>query len=456
MNDRTVQAAEEVRRLVTEGEKRPEVYVLTFGCQQNEADSEKLLGLAGMMGYLPTEDPERADLILVNTCAVRDHAEKRALSLIGSFKRLREKNPRLLIGVCGCMAARGERVKQLQRSYPYVSFVLRPSDLDLLPERVLSVLTRHRRCFDVSEGTPPITEGIPSVRSSSFRALVTVMYGCNNFCSYCIVPYTRDRERSRDSAAVVAEVRDLVERGYKEIMLLGQNVNSYKSDISFAELLRRCDAIPGDYVLRFMSSHPKDMPEELISAMAECTHVETHFHLPVQSGSDKVLKEMNRRYDTEKYLSLVAALRERVPDIVLTSDVMVGFPGETEEDFEDTLETLRRAEFDMVYSFLYSPRPGTPAAAREDQVPEDVKSARFARLLALQDEISLSKNQREVGRTLRVLWCDSSKEEGVYSGRTKGGKLVHAPFPSSPIGTFRSVQIERAEPYALIGAPVDE
>jgi tRNA-2-methylthio-N6-dimethylallyladenosine synthase len=282
------------------------------------------------------------------------------------------------------------------------------------------------------------------------------MYGCNNFCSYCIVPHTRDRERSRDSAAVVAEVRELVEAGYKEIMLLGQNVNSYRSDISFAELLRRCDAIPGDYVLRFMSSHPKDMPEELILAMAECTHVETHFHLPVQSGSNKVLKEMNRRYEREKYLSLVASLRESVPHIVLTSDVMVGFPGETEEDFEDTLDLLRRAEFDMVYSFLYSPRPGTPAAEREDQVPEDVKSERFSRLLRVQDAISLAKNQKEVGKTLRVLWCDRSKEEGVYSGRTKGGKLVHAAFPSSPIGTFRSVKIERAEPYALIGTPVDE
>ena len=456
MNDRMQRAAEKVKTIVTKDGRVRRVYVLTFGCQQNEADSEKLLGMAGEMGYLPTKAPEEADLILVNTCAVRDHAEKRALSIIGSFKHLRAKNPELLVGVCGCMAARGERVEQLRQSYPYVSFVLRPSDLDLLPERVLSVLTRHRRCFDAGEGTPAITEGIPTVRSSHFRALVTVMYGCNNFCSYCIVPHTRDRERSRDSAAVVAEVRSLVEAGYKEIMLLGQNVNSYKSDISFAELLRRCDAIPGDYVLRFMSSHPKDMPEELISAMAECTHVETHFHLPVQSGSNKVLKEMNRRYDTEKYLSLVASLREKVPHIVLTSDVMVGFPGETEEDFEDTLTTLRRAEFDLVYSFLYSPRPGTPAAEREDQVPEDVKSERFARLLRVQDEISLAKNQKEVGKTLRVLWCEPSKEEGVYSGRTKGGKLVHAPFPSSPIGTFRSVRIERAEPYALIGTPADE
>ena len=448
-------AALAVRELI--GGQGLRAYVLTFGCQQNEADSEKLLGMCEEMGYTPTETADDADLILVNTCAVREHAELRALSIIGGFKRRREQNPRLIIGVCGCMAAREDRVAALRKSYPYVSFTMRPADLARMPEFVLEVMTRHKRKFSEGDLTTSITEGIPTHRRSGYRAYVTVMYGCNNFCSYCIVPYVRGRERSRESGEVYAEVKALVEKGYRDIMLLGQNVNSYRSDCDFATLLRRLDEIEGDYILRFMSSHPKDLSDDLIAAVAECRHVEPHFHLPVQAGSDKVLTEMNRRYGAERYLSLVEKLRSAVPDIVLTSDVMVGFPGETEEDFEATLSLLRKAKFDMVYSFIYSPRPGTPAAQREDQVEEGVKGERMRRLLALQDEISLAHNERLVGRRLRVLAdSPSEKEEGVMNGRTDGGKLVHFPADASLSGKFCFVKIEKAEPYALLGRLEEE
>ena len=430
--------------------------VVTFGCQQNEADSEKLRGMCREMGYAMTEAPEEADLILMNTCAVREHAEQRALSILGSFKHLKEKKPSLIIGVCGCMAAKPDRVQQFRRSLGYVNFSMRPGDLHRLPEMLKNAMTGGRRLFLEGEDSPPIAEEVPTLREHTHKAYISIMVGCNNFCSYCIVPHVRGRERSRASGAILREAESLIRGGCREIMLLGQNVNSYRSDCDFSTLLRRIDQIPGDYVLRFMSSHPKDVPEDLIRAMAECTHIEKHFHLPLQSGSDKVLSEMNRRYTGEKYLSIVRRLREAVPDIALTSDVMVGFPGETEEDFLATLELLRRAEFDMVYSFIYSPRPGTPAAEREDQVPEAVKGERMRRLLALQDEISFGKNQQEVGRTLRILLDGKDKSGENYNGRTESGKLVHLPARDTEIGSFLKVKILRAEPYALIAKRTEE
>lgn len=455
-NQEIVHAIAAVRAHLAGRERR--VLVETFGCQQNEADSEKLLGLAIEMGYTPTSSLDEADLILINTCAVREHAELRALSAIGNCKRLRERKPDLIVGVCGCMTARAERVDELKHRYPYVTFTLEPPTLHRLPVLLLHALEGHRRQFLLGADDGSVAEGLPIVRSCAHRAYVSVMYGCNNFCTYCIVPYTRGRERSRESAAVISEVRDLVASGCRDITLLGQNVNSYKSDVDFAGLLDRLAAIEGDFTLRFMTSHPKDVSPRLIEVMAKHRgRIAPHFHLPLQSGSDRILREMNRRYTVEHYLGIVTALREAIPDIAITSDIIVGFPGESDDDFEATLDILRRVRFDMVYSFLYSPRTGTPAAQMENAVSDEIKSARFARLLALQDEISHEKNTPYIDTVQRVLVDGKSRTDAaVYSGRTPSGKLVHFSADEADVGRFVRVKITRADAYALHGSKLTD
>ena len=337
---------------------RRRAYILTFGCQQNVADSEKLSGMCERMGYVLTDRPDDADLIMVNTCAIREHAEQKALSIVGQYKHLKARNPELVIGVCGCMVAQEHRRGELKRSYPYVELVFGTTVLHRFPELLYQKLTEGRRLFCEEDELerPEMVEGVPVRRDSDYRAWVSIMYGCNNFCSYCIVPYVRGRERSRDKEEIISEVKDLVSRGYRDITLLGQNVNSYnkgsEDGYDFASLVRDLDAIEGDYVLRFMTSHPKDATVALMDAMASGKHLARHFHLPMQSGSDAILKKMNRHYDTERYLSIVDGLRERMPDITLTSDIIVGFPGETDEDFEATLDMLRRVRFDMLFSFI--------------------------------------------------------------------------------------------------------
>ncbi len=438
------------------GEPRRRVFVLTFGCQQNEADSEKLLGMAVEMGYVPADTPNDADLILVNTCAIREHAEKKALSIIGQYKHLKTQNPELIIGVCGCMTSQEHRREELKLRYPYVTFTLGTSSLHHLP-CVLWQVVRERRRLITAESeedmTRTVAEGAPIVRASGYRAWVSVMYGCNNFCAYCIVPYVRGRERSRAPEDIVREVEALVAAGYREITLLGQNVNSYGkgTDCDFADLVRRLDAIEGDWWLTFMTSHPKDASKKLIDVMAEGRHIARRFHLPLQSGNDRVLHAMNRHYDMAKYRETVCYMRERMPDIVLTSDIIVGFPGETESEFEDTLAALSEIRYDMLYSFIYSPRKGTPAAAWE-QVPDGVKSARFDRLLATQNAISAEKNAPAKGRTLRIL-CDgaSKNDPSVQSGRTEGGKIVFFTSDKDMTGRFADIFIERTEPFALWG-----
>ena len=432
-------------------------YVLTFGCQQNEADSEKLRGMALEMGYRLTDDPEAASLLLVNTCAIREHAELRALSIIGGYKHIREKRPDAVIGVCGCMAAEAHRSDELRRRYPYVSFTLAPGELHRLPERVLRALGRKRTFEPTDPATYPApVEGLPAVRTSRHRAWVSIMYGCNNYCTYCIVPYVRGREQSRPSDAVYAEVKELVSRGVRDITLLGQNVNSYRSDCDFAALLRRLSAIPGDFLLRFMTSHPKDVPEELIRAIGECEKIAPHFHLPLQSGSDEVLSRMNRRYSTARYLETVDALRAARPGIALTSDIIVGFPGETDADFEATLDMLRRVRFDMIYSFIYSPRKGTPAATYPDAVPPSVSRERMERLLALQGELAREAAEPYLDTVCRVLVDEPSKDgrKGVMSGRTDTGKLVHFTTENAEIGRYARIRIERAEAFALYGSEI--
>jgi len=436
--------------------RTPRAFVTTFGCQQNEADSEKLMGMAKAMGYAEAASVEEADLILVNTCAIREHAEQKALSIIGQYKHIKAKNPELMIGVCGCMVTQEHRVNDIKFRYPYVDFVFGTSSLHRLPQLLCEKLEKGKRLYCPEESEYLVQEGIPISRESSYRAWVSIMYGCNNFCSYCIVPYVRGRERSRASDAIYEEVKALVDEGYRDITLLGQNVNSYGKELSencdFADLLERLSSIEGDYRLHFMTSHPKDASNKLIDVMAKNEHIANHFHLPLQSGSDGILKKMNRHYDTERYLGIVRYMREKMPDIAITTDIIVGFPGESEEDFEATLEMLRQVKFDMIYSFIYSPRKGTPAAEMEDQVPPEVQKRRFERLLAVQQEISLEKNLPFVNKTVRVL-CDgvSKTNEALYSGRTEEGKIVFFEGEECDKGNFVMIHIERAEAFALYG-----
>ncbi len=429
------------------------VYSLTFGCQQNEADSEKLLGTALSMGYTRCDDPKLADLILVNTCAIREHAELKALSIIGQFKHIKDKNPELVIGVCGCMTAQEHRVNELKHKYPYVSFTLDPSEMSMLPYVLYRHFTEKRRIFLLNESVDNIGEGLPSERSNKIKSWLSIMYGCNNFCTYCIVPYVRDRERSRSRSAILDEARGLIASGTREITLLGQNVNSYKGECNFAQLLSDVASLDGDFTVRFMTSHPKDASDELFDVMKDNPKIARHFHLPLQSGSDRILKAMNRRYDREKYMSLIDKLRERIPDITITTDIIVGFPGESEQDFEDTLDMISRSRFDMIYSFIYSPRKGTPAAEMPDQIPREIQNARFDRLLKLQNDIALEKNEALVGKVLRVLSEGGSKGNcEVFAARTEGNKIVHFIDPDKTSkGKFVYVKITRAEPFLLHG-----
>ena len=430
--------------------------VLTFGCQQNEADSEKARGILKTLGYGLTTDFSDADLILVNTCAIRAHAEDKALSLLGNFRSLKRKNPNLIIGLMGCMAAEETVVNKIKTDFPYVTFTLEPNMLHKLPELVLRYTEDSKRGFIYGQDSGDIVEGLPIERVKTKSAWVSIMYGCNNFCSYCIVPYVRGRERSRRSIDVINECKSLILAGAKEITLLGQNVNSYKSDITFPQLLKAIAEIDGDFIIRFMTSHPKDVSDELIAVMKEYTpKVAPYFHLPLQSGSDPILKAMNRTYNKERFISVARALLENVPGIALSTDVIIGFPGETDEDFENTLDVLRQVRFDMVYSFNYSPRVGTKAAKMENTVSDDVKDKRMKELLDLQDVISYERNLDYVGRRERILVEGvSKKNSSVYSGRTLSNKLVHFSSENNHVGEFIDVVIEKAGAFDLFAREI--
>ncbi len=439
-----------VRAIHEKNGSHPRYYVQTFGCQQNEADSERLAGLCAMMGYTRTETPDDADLILVNTCAVREHAEKKALSIIGTYKHIREKNPDLLIGVGGCMVTQKHRADKLKMSYPYVSFTFDTGAIHRLPSLVHNALTGGARQFVISDEYG-ITEGIPLQRTSKHMAWLSVMYGCNNFCSYCIVPYVRGRERSRRPEDILEEARRLIADGARDITLLGQNVNSYDGGgMDIAELMHRICALDGDFRLRFMTSHPKDASDRLIEAMATEEKIVKHFHLPVQSGSDPILKAMNRKYTAEQYLTVIDKLKKAVPDVSITSDIIVGFPGETEEDFEATMEMLRKVRYDMIFSFIYSPRTGTPAAVMPNPVPHEVSTARFERMLALQNGISDERLNRFVGRKMRVLVEGVSKtDSGMLTGRAAPVRPIHFAGESSLIGEFAEVEITGTSAFSI-------
>lgn len=432
----------------------PAACVLTFGCQQNEADSERMRGVLASCGYRIVREPKGADVIIVNTCAVREHAEQKVLSVIGQFKHLKAEKPSMIIGVAGCMTAQESRRDTLKRSYPYVDFATGPAGAHRLPTLIAERIGGGRRAFDYTE-EHDVCEGVPTLLDSDFRAWVNVMHGCNNFCTYCIVPYVRGRERSRKKEDILAECKRLVESGIREITLLGQNVNSYGrglyEDYDFADLLSDVCSLEGDFTVRFMTSHPKDATDKLIEVMAKNPKAAKHFHLPLQSGSDRILSAMNRRYTFEKYYEKVKKMRALMPDITITSDIIVAFPTETEEDFEATLEAMRTVRYDMTYSFIYSPRKGTPAADMDGQIPKAVASERFSRLLALQNEIALEKNQAYIGRVVSALCEGESKTDpSMFAARTDGYKTVFFP-QSARAGETVKVRIERADPYALYG-----
>ncbi len=430
--------------------------LITYGCQQNEEDSEKIQGLLESMGYTITEEREEADLVIVNTCAVREHAEKRALGNLGILKHLKEINPSLIVGFCGCMAQEKHIEEDMRTKYTHVNLVFGPHAIYKLPEIMHTVLSSHKRVFMTDADGARIFEGVPQKRKNKYSGYVTIMTGCNNFCSYCIVPYVRGRERSRKWENIIAEVKDIVSRGYKDITLLGQNVNSYGKDledgITFAELLRKINDIDGEFRVRFMTSHPKDITKEVIDTIADCEKICDHLHLPVQSGNDEILERMNRKYTSAAYKKTIDYAKERVPGITLTSDIIVGFPGETEEMFEDTLSLIKYVGYDMIFSFIFSRRKGTPAYSCEGQLPYDVKLNRYNRLRKVQDEISANINEKYRGREMRVLCLEvNQKDNSLISCRTDGNKLVLIKGDKSLIGTFQKVKITDPKTWFMYG-----
>lgn len=438
----------------------PMALVHTYGCQQNVADSEKIKGLLARMGFSFTEDPEQADFILFNTCAVRGHAENRVFGNVGALKELKRRHPSLIVSVCGCMMEEKEASERIRTKFPFVGLVFGTHVLHRFPELLWTALTESRRVFERGDEQEDahIVEGLPVRRDGTARAWLTVMYGCNNFCSYCIVPYVRGRERSREPGAILEEFRSIVAGGCKDITLLGQNVNSYgktlEKPVSFAELLRMLDAVDGDYRLRFMTSHPKDATHELIDAMASGRHISRHLHLPVQSGSNRILKEMNRGYTREKYLALVEYARKKMPDLSLTTDIIVGFPGETYEEFRETVALVREVGFTSLFTFIYSPREGTRAARMPDPVPAEEKSKWLQELCAEQEKISAVRCAGEVGKTRRVLVESRSPKTGLLTGRTDGNVIVNFPGGKESIGSFANVRITAARNWILDGEAV--
>ena len=436
----------------------PMAYVHSFGCQQNVNDGEKIRGVLQDVGFGLTDTLEQADLILFNTCAVREHAEQRVFGNVGALKQLKEKNPKLVIGVCGCMAQQPHIVEKLRRSYPYVDLVFGVDGIDRLPAMLAERFRRGKRYLEEPRARNAVVEDLPIRRDSGFRAWLPIMYGCDNFCTYCIVPYVRGRERSREPAAVLAEFRQLVAAGYKEITLLGQNVNSYgkglADPIDFADLLALLCQTPGDYKVRFMTSHPKDASRKLIDTIAANDHLCKHIHLPVQSGSDRVLQAMNRHYTAKQYLDLIDYAKQTIPGVTFSSDIIVGFPGETEEEFEETLDLVRRVGYMQLFTFIYSKRTGTKAAELPDPYTHADKTARMERLLRTQDEIAFPAVAALAGRTERVLVEACGRTPGTLNGRLDNNLVVEFPGGESLIGQWADVELTGSRAALLLGRKV--
>lgn len=430
-------------------------HITTFGCQMNEKDSEKLLGVLETIGYRQT-DTEYADLVLFNTCTVRENANTKLYGHLGHVKKAKEQNPEMIIGLCGCMMQEEQVVEKIRKSYPFVDLIFGTHNIFKLAELLKARADSGGMIVDIWKDTDQIVEDLPSDRKFSFKCGVNIMFGCNNFCSYCIVPYVRGRERSRNPEDIIHEIEGLVADGVVEVMLLGQNVNSYgktlEEPITFAELLRRVEQIDGLERIRFMTSHPKDLSDELIEVMKNSRKICKHLHLPVQSGSSRILKQMNRKYTKEQYLELVDKLRAAVPDISLTTDIIVGFPGETEEDFQETLDVVRRVRYDSAFTFIYSKRTGTPAAAMEDQVPEDVVKDRFDRLLKEVQDIAAQVVKRDEGTVQKVLVEEmDTHEPGYVTGRLSNNTVVHFQGDASLIGQIVDVSLDEARGFYFMG-----
>ena len=431
----------------------PVAYVETYGCQQNEADSEKLRGYLAQCGYAIGSQAEGADVVIMNTCAIREHAEQRVFGNLGALTHTKRRHPGQKIFLCGCMAGEEKVSKRVKESYPHVDGVFSTHHLWQFPEILYNVLTKPGRVFYVQEEPGSIAEGIPQVRDSGLKAWVSIMYGCNNFCTYCIVPYVRGRERSRRPECILEECRGLIENGAKEITLLGQNVNSYGKDlgqgVDFADLLAQIAQLPGEFLVRFMTSHPRDASPKLFDTMARYPKIAKQLHLPFQSGSSRVLKAMNRHYDRETYLEKVNYAKSVMPELVLTSDVIVGFPGETEEEFEQTVSLIQQVHYDSLFTFIFSPRTGTPAASMDDPTPKAEKNRRFDRLCAVQNAISEQTHRGYIGKVMRCLV--DGRDGDNLTARTEGGRLVRFPGDDSLIGSFRQIEITGATTWSLVG-----
>ena len=427
----------------------------TFGCQMNEKQSEVVAGIMDEIGF-KRQETEDADVVIYNTCTVRENANLKVYGRLGKLHSLKKSNPDMKIVLFGCMMQEKQVVDKIQKDYPFVNLVFGTHNIFKFAELFYEMENLDSQLIDIWEGTDKIVEELPTERNYSFKSGVNIMFGCNNFCSYCIVPYVRGRERSREPEAIVKEIEALVADGVTEVMLLGQNVNSYgktlEHPVTFAQLLKQVEAIEGLKRIRFMTSHPKDLSDELIRTMAESKKVCHHLHLPMQSGSSRILKIMNRRYDKEKYLELVAKIRNAVPDISLTTDIIVGFPGETEEDFQDTLDVVEKCDFDSAFTFIYSKRSGTPAAKMENQVPEDVVKDRFDRLLALVQEKGRKASSRFEGTVQEILVEEESREKGIFTGRTEYNLLVHFPGCQDLIGKYVKVKLDTCKGFYYFGS----
>ena len=441
--------------------RRKYYYNFVMGCQMNAHDSEKLSGMLNSMGYIETQIETKADFIIYNTCCIRENAENKVYGKLGYLKNYKQKNPNLMIALCGCMMQQESVIENIKKRYNHVDIIFGTFNLYKLPELILSRLESGHMIIDIWKEHKEIIEDLPSIRNYKYKACVNIMYGCNNFCTYCIVPYVRGRERSRKPEEIISEIKSLVKDGVKEIMLLGQNVNSYgkglEENITFADLLREVNKIDGLERIRFMTSHPKDLSDELISAMAECDKVCKYLHLPIQSGSSDILKKMNRNYTKEKYLALIDKLKKAMPDIFISTDIIIGFPGETEEDFLDTLDVIEKVRFSNAFTFIYSKREGTPAAKMEDQVPEDIIKNRFDRLLKKLNPIVEEVHSPLVGRTFKTLVEEINHQNPLFvTGRLDNMCVVHFEGSKDLVGEFVDVRITQNKGFYLIGEMINE
>ena len=433
----------------------PRAFVHTYGCQGNVADSEKILGMLKEMGYEFCQSPEDADLVLYNTCAIREHAEDRVFGNVGALKPIKKQRPDMIIALCGCMMQQQSVADRIKNSFSFVDLVFGTHVSYKLPEFMYRILCTGKRVFDITDSDGNIVEGLPVLREGTLRAWIPIMYGCNNFCSYCIVPYVRGRERSRNFDDVIKEVKEVIAAGYKEITLLGQNVNSYNKDLEesqrFPALLKAISEIDGDFIVRFMTSHPRDCTKELLDVMASSDKIAKHLHLPFQSGNDRVLKEMNRHYDREKYLLLIEYAYKVMPELSITSDVIVGFPGETYEEFCDTLSLIEKVKYTSLFTFIFSARPGTKAYSMPDPVSREEKGKWFKELTDLQERIAGERTANMKGKTYRVLVEGTAKGEGMLSGRTGGNIIIEFPGDESLIGEFIDVTVTNPRTWIVYG-----